>query len=388
MSCVLTIKGRIACCIYELSSFGLDQKRGILSSQGQTISQLRLVLSLNFGGTKLYFTGFFLYTDLFMRIGLIVGNGISLSFREYAGNSLSDWNTNFPLSWNIPTPNQPEKLLLENLPKFRDALEQIPKLPYVNDFPLFRLLYEAAKKRAPNNNNGIILDDAMIEARHYLVNAFSRFQVIANQVDPSNWSWIKWLSHHRNCIVGATSFNYDLILETAMRKIELPYHRFLVNEKLEGVTVLKPHGSIDFAFPNIRAADDDKTLAPNCYPLPIYCENCDFPATLMPIEDILKPRLVSNIVLPIEASQYTRLAWIRNGFDWWKNNAPSMTHVVVAGLSYQPCDRSEIDWLLSQVPRTASGVLVNEKPNEELLSFMRNRFVNVDIHGREPQNLF
>lgn len=323
-----------------------------------------------------------------MRIGLIVGNGLSLNYRDYAGKLLSAWNTNFPLNWNIPAPNQPQKLLLENLPKFRDALEQIPKLPYASDFPLFGLLYEAAKKRAPYDNNGMILDEVIIEARHYLANAFSHFQMAAAQVDASNWIWAQWLSEHRKYIIGATSFNYDLTLETAMRKIELPYHRFLLHESPTGVPILKPHGSIDFAFSGIRAANDDKTLAPNCYPLPIYLENFDAPATIMPIEDILKPRLVAHVVLPLEISQYTRLAWVRTGFDWWKNNASSMTHVVVAGLSYQSCDRPEINWLLNQVPRTAKGVLNNEVPNIDLLSFMRNRFSSVETPGRDPKRLF
>lgn len=314
-----------------------------------------------------------------MKIGLIIGNGLSLDFRKHAGEVLADWNPNTPLSWNIPTPGQPGAPLLQHLPHFRDALERIRiKTPMAGDFELLDVIIQDAQKRCGINN--ALLDETVLEARHFIVNAFSQYQTIVNDLDNQEWQWVHWLQKHCSHLAGAVSFNYDLIFEKALFTAGIKYHRFLTNDNLNRFPVLKPHGSVDFAFRGISAAECDggPPLLP-CYPLQIYVEYPGTRAARMSPDEMLRPRIISGgVILPTETSPYRALGWLRQGYDWWISNASTFTHVVIIGLSYQACDRPELNDLLNAVPSNATAIVIaGNSPNTDMINFLHARFAKV-----------
>jgi hypothetical protein len=60
-----------------------------------------------------------------VRIGLIVGNGLSLSFRTHAGSRLARWDTSSPLSWPIGTPGKG----MGNIPLLESLLVAHGRIP-------------------------------------------------------------------------------------------------------------------------------------------------------------------------------------------------------------------------------------------------------------------
>lgn len=322
-----------------------------------------------------------------MKIGLIVGNGISQDFRSYSNTILSSWNPSNPLSWTIPTPGKSSSQLIEHLELFRTACNKIrTNNPAINDFDLFNTLVQEASTRCPTST---ILDVSIVEARHYLVIAFSLFQTIASKVDNNAWQWTRWFAKHKFDLFGAVSFNYDLILEKALLTAGIKYHRFLSNDKLNRFPILKPHGSVDFEFKNLCFSDsDDGKPTPPSYPLNGYVEMIDLPASrINDLADILKPRNTASVVLPEEESRYHELKWVKPGFDWWRQNAPTFSYLVIIGSSYRPCDRYELNMLSNAVPSSATiAVIAGESPNLDMLTFLRNRFSKIIIGDYSPIN--
>ena len=46
------------------------------------------------------------------RVGLVVGNGLSIDLRQSVQAALANWDTQSPLGWKVATPNAPTTALL------------------------------------------------------------------------------------------------------------------------------------------------------------------------------------------------------------------------------------------------------------------------------------
>ena len=84
---------------------------------------------------------------------------------------------------------------------------------------------------------------------------------------------------------------------------------------------------------------------------------------IVPHEALLEPRTEADIVLPMEFSPQLDLTWVRQGYDTMANMARTIDTCIIVGLSYQPCDRKEIDSILQEVPSSTQILLVNPTPN-------------------------
>jgi hypothetical protein len=324
-----------------------------------------------------------------MRISMLVGNGLSIGFREHATAGLEPWHPSFPLAWSVPTPGKPSEPLIQNLPKFAAELATIRNVnPHATDFELFDHVYQNAAVAAGQHNRSgdhprAVTNSSVVEARHYLANAYVQFQLAANRVGYRDWEWTDWLRRHASALHNAVSFNYDTVLEHALDAAGVKYHRYLAGERTRGVHVLKAHGSIDFAFRGIAAVDrDGGSPLPPEYPLQIYVEYPDIPREMVErigLAEALRPRLVLPIVLPSETSAYRELQWMRPGLIAWKAIARKSTHIVIVGLSYWDCDRAEIDELMDAVPQTALAFVADPQPNPQLVGRLEQRFASVTV---------
>lgn len=59
------------------------------------------------------------------RIGLIVGNGLAMSLRQFFGPFLDEWNPQGPLGWQRGNPGKPWLSLLQSLPRFAAAIRLV-----------------------------------------------------------------------------------------------------------------------------------------------------------------------------------------------------------------------------------------------------------------------
>lgn len=308
-----------------------------------------------------------------MRIGLIVGNGLSIDLRAYAGRALEALHPSRPLTWPVQTPGRRQEPFLTNLPRLRVELESIRRgEPGLADFEVFDRLCQ----RAWGGTTAPGIAEYIVEARHYLKHAFLTYQRAADEtVRYGGWQWTRWLAAHRSDLVAVVSFNYELIVERALKEAGVRYHRGLENEAQQAVPVARPHGSIDFDFGYIRSAERDggPALTPR-YPLGVFVDHPDMPAHGLNRMNASAPNLAVPLVLPAEASQYRHLTWVRRGLTGWERQARSLTHLVIVGISYARCDRPEIESLVRVVPSSASAVVVDPEPSEEMLVLLRDHF--------------
>lgn len=222
--------------------------------------------------------------------------------------------------------------------------------------PEFRTMYEAE------------FEDELIEieARHFLVGALSHLDsTIVRGLPLRFWRWTKWFASNSQDIAAIASFNYDLVVERTLLAAGLSYRRPSINPLESGrVVVCKPHGSIDFGSQGISMPFD--------YPLRNAVSRNDFP--IQRIEDLGNPRLDAEIVLPAEASSVVNFQWVAAARTEWGQAAGRARDLVLAGLSYWPCDREELDGLVNVVPTGAQVHVCNPVPNQIWIDQLKARF--------------
>jgi hypothetical protein len=178
------------------------------------------------------------------RILLIVGNGLTIDLQKFMGPKLEKWNTQTPLQWSLPTPENPNIPLSNYFPIFFDLVSTInTKYTIKNDFDLFKRCLEYIDK-SPEPNFEINLLES--EMQHFLALSFSYFQYEVDKKTFNDWAWLNWIIKMKESILGAVSFNYDLVLERTLDKAGIRYQRVGVKQELVGIPIVKPHGSIDF----------------------------------------------------------------------------------------------------------------------------------------------
>lgn len=297
------------------------------------------------------------------NILLIVGNGLSMDLRKWASPLLEEWNPQYPLRWGVNTPGNSEVPFLESLPLFKEVITSLrQENPDISDFNIFKRGLQLAKGNSSQLFNRLLLS---AEMEHFLAVAYSHFQLEVDRINVNSWPWLNWFDTYAKNIQGIVSFNYDLILESALRQSGVSVRRFGVNSELSGVPMLKPHGSIDYRTEGISV--------PMRYPLKSVFPKNNSPLKVLEKNELLTPRPDVNIVLPNQYSPQINLPWVKPGYDWVRSVGPKFTHCIIVGLSHWDCDRPEIDYLLNSLTSQAKLIVANPTPSPYLISMLKKK---------------
>lgn len=307
-----------------------------------------------------------------MTIAMIVGNGFVLDFVKWRTSGGQSWNTQMPTLWPDQPLHEDGRLLLDVMPRFKATLTNIRRSSGASDFDIFDKL---VREDAPFSGFPSAANLARLEAQHYLVGALAHFHrnIVAN-CNIQFWPWARWLQNHAPRLACLTSFNYDIVLETCFSQLSLSAYRpAIVTQGNTGYPIHKPHGSIDFAY------SENIISMPASYPLQNYVSHNDTPLSLLDISGP-RARLAAEIVLPAAASHVHHYQWSQAGSRMWCQRARNVSDLIIVGLSYWECDRTELDELVDVVPSTSRVWMANPSPSGEWLEKLRKR------HG--PERVF
>lgn len=309
-----------------------------------------------------------------LAIGLVIGNGFSLSLQQSLAPQLDKWHPSHPLSWCLTTPGRSDTPLLISLPRFAKAITETKRTyPHITDFQVFDQILHRINEDSINNHHLIL----KAEMRHFLAIAYSHFQLEVNSHAIDNWSWVSWFKRNCSNFVSIISFNYDLILERLLHVTQIPFHRIGIYHEHRGIPVLKPHGSIDFEVLDVSH--------PVTYPLKTLMTYTNSPRRCLKEDELLHPRTEVDIVLPKEYSPFLKFQWVHPGYEWFNQNAWKLTHCYFIGLSYSHADRPEINFLLDCIQPQTEIIYINPDPPKEFIEAAYSR--NLRVRLVEPSQL-
>lgn len=285
-------------------------------------------------------------------IALIVGNGLTIDFlSSHTSNGLDIWHPGRPVTWNIHSPEDPSTKLIDR-PDFswlkRGVLAAVEEDPQWSDFEKIRRGFDLCASGDADRR------PYLEQACRFLAESYVYFHQMSDHLLDDTWRWIAWLRATSSSLRFAVSFNYDLVLERALSRAGIPSGRIGIADE-SGLPILKPHGSIDFVT----------SAVPN-YPS-IRVMGSDFPQRRLERDELTKYRAECNLVLPLQESHLRHHQSVIPGFDLWSQIAPSLTHVIIAGLSYWDVDRPEIDTLLDGLAPGTTVTIVNPIPPPSLV---------------------
>ncbi len=223
------------------------------------------------------------------------------------------------------------------------------------------------------------------EVRHFLALAYSHFDQTVKWRMLLRWKWREWLRQHQNSLQTVVSFNYETSVERALQIVlGRPVRSFCVQSQSEPLYPLlfKPHGSIDY----VMARGCIGGWEPS-YPLKIVSSLNNTSIVQCSRAETLQARIEAFTVLPGELSPYRHFQWVKPLYDKWHMLAASVTHCVVAGISYWECDRPELDFLLSALPKRATVIIANPVPSCDLISFIRSQGLHCSVWKNGPQRI-
>lgn len=315
---------------------------------------------------------------------LIVGNGLTLDLCfGHGAVDLGTWNTSSPLGWPVMMPSAPDVFLRERLPEFNAAVHEFQtQTPSASDFDVIDSIAQRyfASAMAPYP-----VVQAYVEMRHYLALAYSTFQAAVDRVDLTSWRWVSYFRSLGRDLVAAFSFNYDLVLERALEAAGISYARVGLWEEVGGRTmIVKPHGSIDFEL-------QDRTVAfigrEPSYPMPNLINRVNSGIKRLARDDLLRVRISPELIPPMQAATARDYQWVSPGFETFSSQGPQITGTcVLAGISYWPVDRPEIDELIDMLLPDTRIIVANPNPADDLLTALRDRGFD-PIKAKSPRVL-
>ncbi|MGG5736892.1 hypothetical protein [Bacillus cereus group sp. IBL03679] len=292
------------------------------------------------------------------KVGLFVGNGFTRDFTDQLDLSSSKPLHQFGNS-KINYDN-----FIDYFPTIRDELLISP--PENDDFKEIEKYISKYKYGSKEE----------CELRKFLVAAYSSFQLAIDEYSLFEWKWVKWLQRNRTRLSCAISFNYDVLLERALKFANIPYSRIGTSECVSKVPILKPHGSIDFDIKGlISGLPVDElwrvTTSLNDIGLPF----------IVPKQDWLLPRMEADIIPPSMHNIQLKLSWIHSMLNEYIKFARNLDAFVIVGISYWDVDRPEIDFFLNQLPKKAKVYIMNPNPNPDLIQKITSLELDYDILG-------
>lgn len=275
-----------------------------------------------------------------------------MSYAHHSGLA-GQWDSQAPLSWDIPCPHTGQRFL-DSLPRLSQVMANNRSY---SDFDIFK-----ATLNAPDFLT-------TLEARHYLTIAFSHYSIAQIQQFEQNldWNWYRWIKAHSGNIAGALSLNYDLLLETVLRKVRKESYSFQVNHHGYGIPLVKPHGSVDFEI-----TPNSISYTPT-YPLRNFVDLNDTGVIKLGQHDLLSARRQALCIVPNEANKYIGYQWVNPANQALKQVLRDCTHCIFVGISYFECDQREIDDIIDSLPDAAQVVIANPTPPPAMLDKIGNR---------------
>lgn len=288
---------------------------------------------------------------------------------QSAVGNVAAWDPSTPFSWDVRNPCMPERFLIDDLPAAKDLYVRRLSGEFASDFEAFGSI-------AAGGPHDVHLT---CELRHYLAIAYSNYH---RAVAPFLTGRIGWQSARLietladAGLTGLVSYNYDINIESVLEAAGHTVRRLgVTNEPLDGIPTFKPHGSIDFA-------PAEHVFHVNAsYPLSFVADLNDMPIRRLISEELTRPRIEADLVLPAEKSKYIQFQWVRSGWGWLQREARQAQTVVLFGLSFWPCDRYELDAIVRLTHPLAQCVVVNPWPSDHHLA-------NLHTFYRRPLQLF
>ncbi len=302
------------------------------------------------------------------RIGMLIGNGLTIAACQHFSNKLKDYNTHHFFDWEVYTPGESDVLFLNRLPYLQKYLLYLESLNenWQDDFAKVKNII----KHINNNKNKEDPYILLTELQHFIAIAFSTFQQKFINCNLQNWYWTNWFLKHKDEIEFIISFNYDLVLENLLDYCNIDYQRIGVRNERSGKYIFKPHGSIDYEI-----IDQNNKKVYIHYPINEAITRNNLPVKSLAVNNLLKPRKEVDIVLPDEHSKQINYCWVKPGYDYFKFNKIKFTHFYMLGHSYSKCDRPEVDFILDHLNPDLALIILNPNPTEALISKVKNKFI-------------
>ena len=307
---------------------------------------------------------------------LVVGNGLAMDQRQHTP-ALAAWNTQAPLSWNVPNPGR-KGPLIDALPVVKEEIQELQAAsPGLSDFEMFTRLADSFTHDASPARSIA----GIVELRHLILQSFALYTGHAeHHLATVEWPWGSWITANAPRLRSAVSFNYDLVLESLLERYPGvqcgPFHY-----DPGAFVVVKPHGSVDYTE---RA---DIIVNRPRYPLIAHIETSQAPLRLLPRGELRRPRHFADVVIPGEESKYSEFGWVRPGRAWARAQAKKSRYLVFLGLSYWPVDRRELDEISNAADPSATVIVANPYPDPLWLEKLRHRFSSVRVWTKGPEPL-
>lgn len=326
-------------------------------------------------------------------IAIVAGNGLSISRRIAARSSM---DPSAPFSWRVRVPGE-DKPLVDSLPDLEAWLLSANAIAGATDYEKICALTASLPKVAGPRDLTEHFQSVLLDLRHYLVLAYSEFQLDLDRRSMERWAWLRWFEQHRKDLVAALSWNYDLVLERLLLRARGPFHYPGAGGWPEwdgrpfprpGIPVCKPHGSVNFAIDGLSVRSAEHAGGPTTrfrYPRPLDLMSFDGPTTTLKDHELLRVREVADIVLPGERNALgPYLEWMRKSIGRFKHHAPRAQRLVIVGFSMAPCDVPEFLEALSWCSKFQEVVVVDPKPNPHLLDLVAPLAKTLTLRHNEP----
>ena len=291
-------------------------------------------------------------------------------------DAFEQWDTQCPLSWDVPAPGHQKVQLIDLLPSALSAVNAaVTDDSEASDFEIFNSILNSFATRGEAMNTNV-------ELRHYLAIAYSMYQERSDLfVNVPTWPWGTFLKSIQERLLGVVSYNYDLNVETVLEATGVRMRHLAVKGSIGTIPLAKPHGSIDY----IPAHNIIGGMLPK-YPLQVYMEANDYTVERKNRESLIAPRFAADIVIPTEKSQYTQFQWVLPCRRWITTEGKRAKILLLLGLSYWPVDRIEINEIIDSVLPEATIIVANPHPSAELIDRLESRFKTVEVWSNGPNS--
>ncbi|MFA9558894.1 hypothetical protein ACERII_16410 [Evansella sp. AB-rgal1] len=276
------------------------------------------------------------------NMGLLIGNGFTIDFATKLGLNPSE-----PFS-HFNTDQITYNHFINYIPAIKNELFKLAHTEQ-NDYAAIETFMKSKQYNTDKDS----------QLRRFLAISYSIFQMKAENQHIHDWKWTKWFHQNKDKLELAISFNYELLLETALKAAGIPHYRTGTTEPEQGIPVIKPHGSIDFDI-----VDEPATITRWNEPTRLHDTGH---VHTVPKSEWLDPRMEADIIPPRKNNYQRSLRWVKEGIRTFKSRASRIDTFIIVGLSYSLADREEVDQYLDCLHEDTRVIVVDPQPSEDLL---------------------